>query len=135
MTFTESQIMAILISLVWLAFFCILMGRRRAPDPRDYRSIDIEAAAEDVASWSTSSDNSDGTRRRKRRRRNRGQTRNLPAEATPQFWIICPCRSCERHNRPHMRLHSIVQTHIRQHLMGEKFKVFTTSPICVICFY
>jgi hypothetical protein len=39
---------AMIISIFCIALLCIVMGRRKPIDPRDYRSVDLEAPSDDV---------------------------------------------------------------------------------------
>jgi hypothetical protein len=116
--------LAIIISFLCIAVLFIIMGRRKPYDPRDYKSIDLEtAASESIRIRSESSDISTGSGQRGRRPRKQRRHQAPTAEDVPLFWVVCPCKDCERHRKPRTRLYSTVLRHIKQHLMGEIYKV------------
>ena len=117
------ETLSVIAVFVSIALLCMFMGRRKSYDPRDYRGIDVENAPDDVPVSSSSSEDSSGTRHRSRRRRTGSQSQSEQVPEEPIFWVVCPCRSCERHEKSHSRLYSTVRRHLRQHLMGVKFKV------------
>jgi hypothetical protein len=129
--FTSSsvQIMSPVIILFCMVFLCIIMGRRRTYDPRNYENIDVEAASQDVGAQSPSSDSPTEPPRRRRRRGTHGVSHSPHPEDVPKFWVVCPCQKCERTSKPHFRLYSTVLMHLSQNLMGEKFKVLTSLNI------
>jgi hypothetical protein len=83
----------------------------------------MEAAIQSEATGTPSSDNSDHNGQQQQSRRQRRALESPPPQEEPRFWMVCPCKSCEREDRPHTRMYSIVQKHLRQHLMGEKYTV------------
>jgi hypothetical protein len=121
--FYNAHSMSAIISVLCILLFFLLMGKKNIYDPRDYRGIDIEAISQDVVPMDSSTDNSDDTGHRRPRRCKRRASESPPPLDEPKFWMVCPCRSCERYDRPHTRMYSTVHKHLRQHLMGEKYKV------------
>jgi hypothetical protein len=115
--------MAVVVLFIITVLFIVLMGRRRSYNPRDYQGYDVENAPRHVSASSSSSEDSSGSRRHRRRRRTQSHSHSPDAPPEPKFRIICPYRSCERHQKRHSRLYSTVRRHLRHHLMGEKFKV------------
>jgi hypothetical protein len=121
--------MDLILSMFCLAIFLVLMGKRRYYNPTDHRGVDIEAASAEGPMRTSSSEHSSSPGRREGRRRNRRQPHFTEDESIPQIWLVCPCRNCARSPKPHTRLYSTVKLHLRQHLMGEKYKVITLKRV------
>jgi hypothetical protein len=117
------QTMSIVALFLSIAMFFIVMGRRKSYNPRDYHGYDIENTPEHVSESSSPLEDSTGASPPRHRRRTHSQSHIPDVLDDPKFRIICPCRICEGDQKRHSRLYSTVLRHLRQHLMGEKFKV------------
>ena len=103
-----------------------MVRHNKSMDPSEYESMDIEAALRPEPSAAQDAAVLQDNPRPKRRRAPPGYREDSEQH---QYWLVCPCTRCARKDKPHVRLHSTVIKHIRQHLMADKYKVCDLSSL------